>query len=281
MYKKYPEFIDTDPRSNRPLELGYSISADMMQARHECMLNPAMLSNKRVLDLGSCVGYTGAWVLEHGAAFYQGVEYSNDFVVLSNNNLDKYFHNTQWSIAQSSFEDFFKVNNEKYDILIASGVIYSVVDPVAFLNNIASIADTCIIESVHPWSRSPRDQLPGLPNDVMQRFRESPYWEGFIESEPFTTLGPRRMVLGTSNNSIEYTGCHVSMGYLKRYMDIIGFTYDQSVYNLLKEKVPEVYNKWHRFATKFDRSSNPLKSNGFIQSITDVPSNVNIKPWTR
>ena len=278
-YNKYPEFVDADPRHYRPSELGYSVSAEMMQSRHEGFFNKLSLTGKRVLDLGSCLGYTGAWVLDQGASFYQGVEFDTEFVNLSQTNLKKYFQTDLWAIAHTTIEDFLNTNTEKFDVVIASGVIYSFVDPIAFLNDISKLGDIIVIESVHPWNRSSPKYEVSVPIDVTEKFRQSAHWESFIENEPFITLGARRMILGPNAKSIEYIGSHVSIGYLKKYMDLIGFTYDASVYTELKKTIPQVYDCRNRFATRFFRNGSPMKSYGFIQSITESPAGCTIKDW--
>lgn len=279
-YQNYPEFIDTDPRTDRPADWGYAISADMMESRHLCMLPPDTLKDKSVLDLGSCVGYTGAWALHNGASRYCGVEFSEDFVELSRENLKKHFSNKNWSIEHQSIEDFFKSNSEKFDIVIASGIIYSFTNPAYFLDNLTRYADTCIIESIHPWNVQTKSEKYNLiPHEIFQSFRESPHWEAFIENEPFTILGKRKMIIGAKKETMIYTGCGVSLGYLKRYMTISGYSYDPSVYGRLKKALPDTYNKLHRFASKFIRNNKPAASRGFVQSITTNPPNIEIKPW--
>lgn len=279
MYTTYPDFIDTDPRVHRPDDLGYTISAEMMEKRWQCLLPPQLLKGKSVLDLGSCVGYTGAWALHHGAKSYHGVEFSPDFVNISKRNLTKHFLNHQWTIEESSIEEFFKTDI-KFDIVVASGVIYAFTDPIAFLNNLSRYGDTCVIESAHPWARSSRLERNNLiPAEIPNMLRNSTYWETFIENEPFTTLGKRRMIIGTNKETLEYTGCAVSLGYLKAYMNILGFQYDPAANEDLKASVSNLYNKTYRFGARFNRVSPPCASRGFLHSVTEQPHNSKITSW--
>lgn len=280
-YHHYPEFIDTDPRTNRPACLGYPISADMMELRHLCMFPPETLKDKSILDLGSCVGYTGAWALHHGAKRYHGVEFSTDFVNISRNNLKKHFANKNWLIEHSSIEDFFKSSTEKFDIVVASGVIYSFTDPTEFLDNIAKYGNTCIIETSHPWNTHTKSEAFGIiPKEILQSFRESPYWEIFIEYEPFTTLSRRQMVVGTQQETALYTGCGVSLGYLRHYMGMLGYDYDPTVNGKLKKLIPSLYSPLHRYAAKFSKSSRPAKPQGYINSLTsNAQGSIIKKSW--
>jgi len=245
------------------------------------MLPPDSLKDKSVLDLGSCVGYTGAWALHHGAAKYHGVEFSKDFVNISRNNLKQYFADKDWKVEHSSIEDFFKSSTETFDILIASGIIYSFIDPAIFLDNISRYADTCVIESCHPWNTCTKSESFDLiPAEILQSFRESPYWEIFIEYEPFTTLSRRQMLIGTQKETALYTGCGVSLGYLRQYMGILGYDYDPTVNSKLKKLIPDVYNPLHRYASKFNRNNKPVRPQGYVESITSKSHSKIIKPWS-
>jgi hypothetical protein len=57
-----PEFVDTDPRNQRPEQIAYRIDTNFMQVRHEILLPKNTLKGKKVLDLGSCNAASGAWV---------------------------------------------------------------------------------------------------------------------------------------------------------------------------------------------------------------------------
>ena len=80
-----PEFIDADPRVNRYGVNGYPINKNFMLRRHYHMFKTLDLTGKRVLDLGSCTGYTGAFVLSNGASYYRGIELNKTFSDLSIN----------------------------------------------------------------------------------------------------------------------------------------------------------------------------------------------------
>jgi Methyltransferase domain len=153
IYEIYQEFVSADPRSKMEQDTAiyHHISDDFHTLRHSLCLAPEKLKGKRVLDLGSCLGATGAWVLHHGAEKYVGVEIQQDFASLSENNLGKYFDTSKWEIITKSFDDFFKSNTEEFDIVIALEVLYTVPSIEVFLKNISELnAELLVIDSLCP-----------------------------------------------------------------------------------------------------------------------------------
>lgn len=153
-FLQYPEFIDTDVRTERPNSgSGYTISYEYQENRHKVLLPPEIVAGKRVLDLGSCVSATGAWVLAHGAIKYVGVEIQHQFCQLSKSNLEKYFDNNRWEIYQDSIDNFFKNNKEQFDIVVAFGVIYHSIHLEHTLDQLVSVnPDIIVIDASLPYS---------------------------------------------------------------------------------------------------------------------------------
>ena len=150
IFEKYPDFIETDIRKDRYPPEGYNVTADRMFYRNSLSLPREKLQGKSVLDLGCCVGASGAWALENGASSYTGVELQSDFVAHANANLQKYFPTHKWTVIESSFENFFKNNIKHFDIILAFGVIYFGIHYQQFIDSLVKIGSTIIIESSHP-----------------------------------------------------------------------------------------------------------------------------------
>ena len=83
MFQKFPEFITDDTRYHDPDDpttnskeapRGQLITFEKSEEKHKFLLPKKICENNSVLDLGSCLSASGAWVLEHGAMFYTGVE---------------------------------------------------------------------------------------------------------------------------------------------------------------------------------------------------------------
>ena len=155
IFLKYPDFIQSDVRKDRyamPNSGVYNISTEIQYLRHNLSLPENLIKGKSVLDLGCCVAAGGAWALSAGASKYVGVELQNKFYELSKNNLEKYFQNYNWKIYQLSFDEFFKSNTEKFDIIIAWGATYKVIRLDKMLENMCNICNDFIsIESAGPF----------------------------------------------------------------------------------------------------------------------------------
>lgn len=173
-FSHYPEFIDTDVRTARPNSgSGYTISYEYQHHRHSVVLPPELVNGKRVLDLGCCVGATGAWVLAHGATKYVGVEIQQQFCNLAKNNLTKYFHPDQWQIYQQSLDEFVTSSTESFDIIVAFGIIYHSVDIVKTIDQMLSVNPTIIVidaswPDIIAKSRELKKEKPYIPNELLK-----------------------------------------------------------------------------------------------------------------
>jgi 16S rRNA G966 N2-methylase RsmD len=273
VFEKYPHFISTDPRTNRTG--AYSVSAGFMQIRHECLFGPKSLEGKTVLDLGACVGATGAWALAHGAKFYCGVEYHKDLTDIAEKNLMS-FDSSRWKVINQSVEELFATDLQTYDIVIASGLLYAFFEPIPILKNIANCANTIIIESAHPYNHN---KPAVLTDQQMTTLRRSPEWLQFIETEPFISYRRQSMLWGAKGEELIFNSSVPSMGFVVQYMAMLGFDCDASVNESLKNKLPEVYNS-NRFGIKLIKKTDTALSQGFL-SATEFKPDVSIRNWSK
>ncbi|KHF25057.1 hypothetical protein JV46_04980 [Solemya velum gill symbiont] len=250
IFRTQPEFIDMDPRIHRPKEYGYVVDPEFMLTRHEAMLPPDLIKEKRVVDLGSCLAATGAWCLSNGASFYKGIEIDDVFVKNSSICLNKYYSTESWSITRNSIEDFLGNNEEKYDILIASGVMHGSGDPLKILSLFAGIADYIVIESIQTNTIFDQEILSA---DTISTLKNDPNIESFLESASYISVGPRAM--STSNKkTIEFSGLSPSMGAIIYVMKALGFDSNNQPYLKLKDLVPDVYAPDSRFVIHFKKN---------------------------
>lgn len=150
-FQKFPHFIDTDIRTERKYPSGYTVSYELMIHRHQSLLPKELVENRTVLDIGCCVGSTGAWVLDNGATKYTGIELQKNFAEQAEKNLLKCFPTDHWEILNSSLEDFLEQNTESYDIVFAGGVMHTSLyyqDLIKKISKIAKIA--IVVESITP-----------------------------------------------------------------------------------------------------------------------------------
>lgn len=243
LHDKYPLFIDTDPRKLRTYP--YPASKEVMQTRHDIIFQNINLQNKTVLDLGSCVGYTGAYVLDKGASFYQGIDRADQFNALANKNLSQYFDKSKWSIQDSTLEDFINSNTKKYDVVIALGIFYALDDPVYYIEKLMQISQCLIVESIHP---------PIQEEDV-------------VLNHPIVYYERKQRMIYDNDYEIEFIGTRPSVGLFKLLFNSNGFSYRLDECELLEKNLNEYYNINRRFVIIGNKTQNLNSSVGLINSV--------------
>lgn len=196
IFQLYPEFIDSDIRTNRQsnAETGnYNVNAVFQFQRHSITMPPETVKGLRVLDLGCCVGATGAWALHHGAERYVGVELQSGFGQLAQTNLTKYFPNKRWSILAQSFSDFFASNTEQFDLVVAFGILYNSVEIETLIKNLSKLnASRILIDSIVPKRMYRFLENNQVSRQVLDNFVQFPYIE----------LGDFGIIAETGNNML-------------------------------------------------------------------------------
>lgn len=141
-------FVEFDNRKNR----GHSnINTESLNKRHRALLPKSEVRGKSILDLGSTIGATGYWCLENGATHYTGIEIQSLYCNQSQEIFSSLYEDQQFTIIQSSIEDFLKKNKERYDVVVLSGILYAFLDVVEILKSVAKIAkETIVIDSLYP-----------------------------------------------------------------------------------------------------------------------------------
>jgi hypothetical protein len=242
----YPEFINLDPRKNRTK--GYIPTLEFQTLRHTAMLPSDLFKGKNVLDLGCCIAATGAWVLDHGAASYIGVELNKDFYDIAISLMETYFANHEWFLFNTDILEFLIKNETTYDVVIASGIIYSVTDTWDFLRKITQIGDTILIESDHPIGL-----MYMLLDKLPTKFKEKIDVMSVLETVPFVLLQQTNMIKDIDGNHHEnLQGALPSIQSLVMMMQEYDYHASFDSYQKLKEKIPEVYGK-KRYAVCFSR----------------------------
>lgn len=257
-FQKFPHFIDTDIRINRSLSTGYNVNYELMKCRHLSLLPANLVKDRSVLDLGCCVGATGAWVLDNGAASYTGVELQKSFADQAKENLTTSFSNCNWQIIESSVEQFFKSNTNRYDIVYAGGLIYSSLYYQELIKNIATITNVAVvIES----------RIPNIINSNHIKKSDSEFW-------PVVEYDTGGMIHENSAN-LKVRNAVPSIGAVSMLLDDLGFEIDFESYNATK-LCPTRESK--RFGGVFYKKQNPSE-----QQTTENLYNSNstkLVPWT-
>ena len=254
-YEKYPQFINTDPRINRTgVYRGYSVDAQFMEDRHCSFFYDYDLTNKTVLDIGCCVGATGAYVLDKGAKFYHGIDVDDSLLENANNNLSV-FPKENWTLEKKSLEQFSLENKNHFDVIVLSGVLYAVYDCIPILNNLSKFTNCMIIDGMHPSFSKNMPEKVGL---ILRQFK---LWDSFIENASYVEHGNVAMQV---NDVVSYYGSRQSLGFLKNFLFLLGFKESGKVYFEIKNKIPYVYNHHDRYAERFEKTNLPVQELGYV-----------------
>jgi hypothetical protein len=253
MNKIKNEFLERDFRANRPPECGVPMNPNITIKKHEWLLPPELLVDKRVLDIGSFIGQTGDWCLSNGAASYTGVEISPEFCATATELLTKYHTDGNWEIVNQGLTEFFSENDEEYDIVFCWGVLFGHHDHVWLMRELAQRGSHIVLESRHPkWMwRGNAD----LISDEL--------WNELEYTIPYAEWQTGDMtMLAAVNGSIRCTAANTSIAALQIIMEIEGFTSSLAVYEQLKAEFPDNFGmfkdpkKIGRFVVEFFRDSN-------------------------
>jgi 2-polyprenyl-3-methyl-5-hydroxy-6-metoxy-1,4-benzoquinol methylase len=157
-FSQYPEFVEQDSRKDR----GFSqVTIETLDNRHQVSAPSWLVDGMTVLDLGSCLGATGHWVLSHGCTHYTGVEVQPELAATSRTLLSKYWKDTQYSIVEQDLRSFLDQEiaaGKKYDVIVMVGVIYAFLDTYNILSKLAEICDySMVIDSIYPWNMTTPD----------------------------------------------------------------------------------------------------------------------------
>jgi 16S rRNA G966 N2-methylase RsmD len=255
IYKRYSQFISTDPRSSRTgNSKAYKIDSVFMQDRHDSFFYNYDLKNKSILDIGCCVGATGAYVLDKGAKFYHGVEYDQDLVNIASKNLEQAFSKDLWNVEQGTLEEFSKESKTHYDIIVLSGVVYAVFDCIPILIDLSKHTDAFIIDGIHP------DFANNIPEQVSNVLKQFNLWENFLENASFVEHTYMPMSI---NKHVLFHGSRQSFGFIKNFLTSLGFKNANIVNDQLKNKIPYLYNSYNRYGERFEKISDK-KGLGYV-----------------
>ena len=145
LFHGWHEFVNADNRARRP---GLTLNEATLQQRHVLLLPPDLIRGKSVLDLGCCVGASGAWSMEHGAARYVGVEAQASYAASAKCLLARY---AEAAVCHESLEDYVARATDRFDVVLLAGVLHIFLDPAQTLRNIARLAaKTMVVDTFMP-----------------------------------------------------------------------------------------------------------------------------------
>lgn len=221
-FENFPEFIEEDSRAGR----GYSpVTIETLNTRHSASLPVWSVDGNTVLDLGSCLGATGHWVLSNGCSHYTGVEVQPSLAETSKSLLSKYWNSSQFEIVQQDLREFLDkqiANGKKYDVVVMVGVVYAFLDTYGILEKVSKVCDyMLLIDSIYPWHMTGPD-VPIIDVINIQHINSS-----------------------NNNTAFQGSGARPSPAALKIILETFGFVDKEGIINttpLTDKTIHDVYN---------------------------------------
>jgi hypothetical protein len=246
----HKEFIERDFRARRPAKFGLPVTGEVNLIKHQVMLPATVVEGRHVLDIGSFIGQTGDWCMNHGSASYTGVEIHPEFHNTALELMNKYHAGKSWRLINQGVDDYFAHEVERFDLIFCGGVIFAHVDHVWFLKELAKRSDHIILESRHPkamWKHH-ADQISD------QLWKELEYTVPYQEWHDGTMTN-----LGRVDHSVRFTAGNSSIGAVRLLMELNGYSADLAMYEQLKSQLPNAYGMFKdsarvgRYAMEFRR----------------------------
>jgi hypothetical protein len=268
-----PEFITSDIRTQRPSAFSYPLTPELLTTRHDLFFRDIDLTGKTILDLGSCCGGTGAWVLDRGAKHYTGVEVQEKFVEISANNLSKYYRATRWSIVKSGIEEYLDSYAETYDIAVLCGCLHCLFHYQKILRRITEISKHAIIETFQPYNCF--KELFGGKTD-------EEYYQ-LSNDLSLVQVAARTTNAGELGGSYIFDGTRLSIAAIKNTFGYLGWATDTEINKSAIKELPSVYSfETKAYSPRYVVRASPDKKTVFefvdgYRNIKD--SNYGYKSW--
>lgn len=148
-FDDYPNFYENDNRRNR----GFNpISKAFLEAKFGVLLPEDVVKGKSVLDLGSCYGAAGQWVLFNNASTYTGIEVQKEYAIQSRERLSHW--GDKVTILQEDVRSYLnKIDENRFDVVIISGILYHFIDTKKIIDSVCrACKGSVIVETNFPPS---------------------------------------------------------------------------------------------------------------------------------
>lgn len=237
VFIRYSHFIDSDPRLQRQEGYGYQPTADFSTKRLSLLLPEELCKGKSILDLGSCVGASGAYALYNSAEKYVGVEQDSELYRISSDNFLKTdFQN--YNIVHSTVENFLENNTEKFDIVLCMGILHVFSNPLEYWKLISETAkDIILVDQHHPYIA----QLDTLDESVKKFLLKKNVLTDFFEKEQFFSV--KSTVNYMLDHAIGSVCFEPSMAAISNFFKLQGFKSTVDLNKEAKKTLPDDYIK--------------------------------------
>lgn len=258
------DFVTRDPSFNFKTESDVILcSSENMYERFWHWIQPKELAGLSILDIGSKISSACGYVLYNGSTRYLGIEKDPCLVKIAKENIQKYYSTADAVVRCMSAEDFIETNGEAFDIAFLGRVLFQIDDAVHFLKKLSKIANTIIIEDVHPLHMPTVyliDKLDYKKTDLTDLLCNLEYNYSIAESYSLDLFDQLKKYPYTKDNTPHCSTVY-SIGYLKELFKSLGFTCDLSSYENIKKIFPSEYGYGlyknrdgvKKFIIRFDR----------------------------
>jgi hypothetical protein len=238
------EFLDLDQRSNPVTgRQPYQITQEYLYNKHRILLPSDFVKNKRVLDLGSCLGASGFWCLSNGASYYRGIEIQSWFIDKSRELLAKHCGDTNWHVEYGEINSYLDQDDGGWDVILLWGVLNAFVNP------------TEILEKVFTKTNMVSIDMP-IPSGVRNPWDEMDHRS--IDLNPSSS-----MIIANESASNVFVGSRIGLGALDIISKVNQFEMDISSYEALQEALPDTYgahSKYRRTAINLHETQETLQT---------------------
>lgn len=262
------KFVTIDPRKSRPA--GYAPSLEFNIKRFSGLLPPDLVKNKHVLDLGSCVSASGGWALHHGCKHFTGVEIQKELHDVATQAMSEFFQD-RWTLINQEIEEFVAQDDQKYDVILMSGVNHCLGDFMKILEWCTQHSDYIIIEGSNPhlyadmltqtldaniYDDKDRDYL----HTLLESRVFSEWFRDLIENKlPIMHFRNSTSVFATKNLEFGFAppvfGAYHNPGWFKNFFSVLGWQYENSHHDHLKQNLSDYYIFPHRYCVAFSKQS--------------------------
>lgn len=136
------DFVNLD---NRRLRQDYKLTFQSLFHKISAQLPKDIIKNLTVLDLGSCLAAAGYYSLFFGAAHYTGVEIQDFYYDTSIKLLNQHFNQEKFLIIKEDITNFLDSTDQKFDVVLASGILYGFLDPIILLEKLTKVTKKYLI----------------------------------------------------------------------------------------------------------------------------------------
>lgn len=146
-FDKHPAFYEEDNRRHRSFN---PTSKAFLEAKFGVLLPKSLVEGRTVLDLGSCNGAAGQWVLFNEAKSYTGIEVQQNYVEQSRQLLSHWTEHA--AVIQQDVSSYLaQLEDGAFDLVLMAGMLYHFIDTKNIIDHACRVAsEQVVVETAYP-----------------------------------------------------------------------------------------------------------------------------------